>query len=153
MISDMDQTTLELIVPSKLGNEKFAMEFAEDVAVEMGFSREKIENLKIAVSEACLNSIEHGNKENKNKKVKIYFTLSKFRLEITIHDEGKSFVPKSIEKPSLKDIIEGKDIKKRGWGMSIIKDMVDEMEYLDGEDGTHLKMVVRLQKETKDADL
>ena len=37
--------------------------------------------------------------------------------------------------------------------MSIIKNMVDEMEYLDGEYGTHLKMVIRLRKGTKDPDL
>ena len=111
----MDKTTLELRVPSELGNEKFAMEFAEDVALEMGFPQDKIENLKIAVSEACLNAIEHGNKQKANMKVMIDFTLHESQLEINVQDQGESFVPESIGEPNLKERIEGKVDNKRGW--------------------------------------
>ena len=143
----MDKTTLELRVPSELGNKKFAMEFAEDVALEMGFPQDKIENLKIAVSEACLNAIEHGNKQKSNMKVMIDFTLHESQLEINVQDQGKSFVPDSIEEPNLKERIEGNIDNKRGWGMFMIKNMVDEMEYLDVEGGTHLRMVIKVPKE------
>lgn len=144
----MDKTTLELRMPSAIGNEKYAMEFAEDVAIEMGFPQGKVENLKIAVSEACLNAIEHGNKQKKNMKVIIDFTISKSGLEINVQDQGKRFIPGSIDKPNLKDIIEGKDKTKRGWGMFMISQMVDEMKYLDVKSGTHLKMVIKLPGQT-----
>lgn len=143
----MDKTTLELRVPSELGNEKFAMEFAEDVALEMGLPQDKIENLKIAVSEACLNAIEHGNKQKASMKVMIDFTLDESQLEINVQDQGGSFVPESIGEPNLKERIESHDDKKRGWGMFMIKNMVDEMEYLDMEGGTHLRMIIKVPKE------
>lgn len=148
----MDKTSLELRVPSELGNEKYAMRLAQDVAAEMGFPQDKIENLKIAIAEACLNAIEHGNKEKANMKVIIDFTLHESELEINIQNLGESFVPESIEKPSLKDKIEGKDKKKRGWGMFIIKSMVDEMEYLNIKGKTQLRMIIKLPQEEEEVD-
>lgn len=140
----MDTTSLELSVPSEIGNERYAMDFAEDVALEMGFPAEKIENLKIAVAEACLNAIEHGHKQNRNMKVLIDFTISDTQLEINVQDRGKKFKPETIEKPDLKEMLANKEAPKRGWGMYIIKNMVDEMEYLNAGTGTRLRMVVKL---------
>lgn len=140
----MDATTLELRVPSLFGNEKYAMDFAEDIALGMGFSAEKINDLKIAVGEACLNAIEHGHQQNKNMKVIIDFTIHASELEINVQDKGKGFKPQSITKPNIKDIVEGKTQNRRGWGMYLIKEMVDRIEFLDSKGGTHLRMVFKL---------
>ena len=98
----IETTTLELRVPSEVGNERYAMDFSEDVAIQMGFQQEKIENLKIAVAEACLNAIEHGNSLNRNMKVIIDFTIGPSQLEINVQDKGKGFVPEEISRPDLK---------------------------------------------------
>lgn len=148
----MEATTLELRVPSELGNEKYAMDFAEDVALEMGFAREKIENLKIAVAEACLNAIEHGNNLNRNMKVVIDFTIGPSQLEISVKDRGSGFVPVDIEKPDVGKKIDGSDPDSRGWGMYLIKNMVDELEYRDAASGTHLRMVVKLPSDVGTAE-
>jgi serine/threonine-protein kinase RsbW len=148
----MEPTTLELRVPSEIGNERYAMDFAEDVALQMGFRRDKIENLKIAVAEACLNAIEHGNSLNRNMKVVIDFTISSSQLEIHVKDRGNGFVPREIEKPNIREKVEGTDPESRGWGMFLIKNMVDEIEYRDAGLGTHLRMVVKLPLEDDETE-
>ena len=60
---------IDLSVPSRLGLEQVAVDAAAALAKLMGFSEDRIEDLKTAVEEACINSIEHGNKENANIKV------------------------------------------------------------------------------------
>lgn len=54
--------TIELHIPSRLGYEKIAMNTAASTARMMGFSDERVEDLKTAVAEACINAMEHGNK-------------------------------------------------------------------------------------------
>lgn len=147
----MEPTTLELKVPSEVGNERYAMEFAEDVAQAMGFPRDKIENLKIAIGEACLNAIEHGNQQDRNVKVEIDFVMYDARLEIGVRDRGAAFDPKTIPTPDLAAKIAGTDPSVRGWGVFLIEHLVDEMQYLPGSRGTQLKMTVRLP-DRKSAD-
>ena len=77
-------------------------------------------------------------------KVMIDFTLRKSKLEVYIQDAGSGFAPDAVNQPNIKEKIEGEDKKKRGWGMYIIKHMVDEMEYLNVENGTQLKIVLSL---------
>lgn len=55
---------IELAIPSRLGLERVAIDAAASVAQLMGFSEDRIEDLKTAVDEACLNAIEHGNQQN-----------------------------------------------------------------------------------------
>ena len=57
---------IELHIPSIMGFEKIAMECSASVAKKMGFTEDRIEDLKTAVAEACLNAIEHGNKMDTN---------------------------------------------------------------------------------------
>ena len=57
---------VELRVPSRMGYEKVAMGTAASVAKLMGFPDDRIEDLKTAIAEACLNAIEHGNQLNEN---------------------------------------------------------------------------------------
>lgn len=58
---------IELHVPSVMEFEKVAMECAATAAKNMGFTEDRVEGLKTAVAEACLNAIEHGNKMDTSK--------------------------------------------------------------------------------------
>ena len=146
MSSENARTTLELTVPSELGNERFPMAFAGDVAREIGFSEDRIENLKIAVAEACMNAIEHGNKLKKEMKVKIDYTFDALQLEICVQDKGGGFAPKSVGQTSVRTRMERNQSTKRGWGISMINKLADKMEYLDVQGETHLRMVFKVPK-------
>lgn len=61
------------------------------VASRMGYTYDEIEDLKIAVSEACTNAVQHAYKEDKTGEVSIRFGVFEDRLEIIVADEGDSF--------------------------------------------------------------
>ena len=60
-MSKVKSTSVEVRLPSQLGYEKVAMSTAAAVAKLMGFREDRVEDLKTAVAEACINAIEHGN--------------------------------------------------------------------------------------------
>jgi len=65
----------------------------------MGFSADRIEDLKTAVAEACTNAIEHGNQENKTASVTVLLTAAPSQLEIKVEDEGLAPMPDSMPEP------------------------------------------------------
>jgi serine/threonine-protein kinase RsbW len=116
------QNRVEIFLPSSLGYEKVARNAAAAVAEEMGFSPDRIEDLKTAVAEACMNAIEHGNREDKTTSVTVLLTASKDQLEISVADEGLSQMPEQIPSPGRL----GDD--NRGWGMFFIQQLMDKVE-------------------------
>jgi serine/threonine-protein kinase RsbW len=69
-------TAVEVKLPSRLGFEKVAMGTAASVAKLMGFPDDRIEDLKTALAEACINAIEHGNLLNDNLCVGVILSAS-----------------------------------------------------------------------------
>ncbi len=135
---------IELHIPSVMGYEKIAMETAASTAKRMGFSEDRIEDLKTAVAEACLNAIEHGNKMDTSTKVGITLTMEESRLQVAVKDEGKGVGETSS--PSIASKIEGKD-KTRGWGIFLIKSLVNEVKFeVSPEGGNVVKMIIYLEK-------
>ncbi|MGB9408132.1 MAG: ATP-binding protein, partial [Terracidiphilus sp.] len=82
-------TTVEVRVPSRMGFEKVAMSTAASVAKLMGFRDDRIEDLKTAVAEACINAIEHGNRLNEKLSVVVVLSASADSLEVKVIDDGK----------------------------------------------------------------
>ena len=135
---------IELHVPSIMGFEKVAMECAASVAKKMGFTEDRIEDLKTAVVEACLNAIEHGNKMDIHTKVGITLTVEESRLQVAIKDEGKGIGEVSL--PNIDEKMEGKD-KTRGWGIFLIKSLMNEVTFeASPEGGNVAKMIIYLEK-------
>jgi len=135
---------IELHIPSVMGNEKIAMECAASMAQKMGFTEDRIEDLKTAVAEACVNAMEHGNKMDTSTKVGITLTAEESRLQVTVKDEGKGVG--EIDSPSIERKIEGKD-KTRGWGIFLIKSLMNEVKFEPSpEGGNVVKMIIYLEK-------
>jgi serine/threonine-protein kinase RsbW len=140
----MADNRVELHIPSIMGFEKVAMECSASVAKKMGFTEDRIEDLKTAVAEACLNAIEHGNKMDTNTKVGITLTVEETKLQVAVKDEGKGVGEISL--PSIKNKMEGKE-KPRGWGIFLIKGLVNEVSFEPSPEGGNItKMVIYLEK-------
>lgn len=118
--------SLELHIPNILGQEKVAIDFAASAAKKMGFTGKRVEDLKTAVSEACLNAIEHGNKMDSSMKVGIILNVEEMNLQVTVQDDGDKIGP--VEIPRIEDKIEGRS-DRRGWGIFLIKNLVDEVKF------------------------
>src|SRR5437763_5739593 len=134
---------VEIFLPSTLGYEKVARSAAQAVAEEMGFSPDRIEDLKTAISEACMNAIEHGNQEDKTTSVTVLLTAAPKQLEIKVADEGLTPMPEKLPPPGRP----GED--NRGWGMFFISQLVDEVEITRlPQGGNQVRMVIYLTPET-----
>src|SRR5206468_12972985 len=79
---------VEVRLPSRLGFEKVAMSTAAGLAKLMGFSEDRIEDLKTAVAEACINAMEHGNQMNASIPVSVVLSMIPSELEVKVMDNG-----------------------------------------------------------------
>ncbi len=135
---------LEIHIPNVLGSEKVAMDFTAKAATNMGLSGERIEDLKTAVSEACLNAIEHGNKMDASMKVGVILNVEEMNLQVTVQDVGDEIGP--VETPNIEDKVEGRS-GRRGWGIFLIKNLVDEVNFESTPEGGNLvRMIIHLDK-------
>jgi len=134
----------ELRLPSRLGFEKVAMGTAASVANLMGFSNERIEDLKTAVAESCINAIEHGNKLNESLSVVVTLAIAKESLEVKIQDHGPG-VQQDVHVPDIDRKMMGEE-DPRGMGMFLIQALVDELEYVSENAGSYARLVIRLNR-------
>ncbi len=135
----------ELSVPSEPGNERLAMERVAEVVKELGLSEQRLERLKTAVAEATMNAMEHGNRYNPEVPVDIQVWLLAERLLVRIIDRGGSPPPNpNAEVPDLEAKLEGMQTP-RGWGLFLIKNMVDEMRVSGNPDHHTIELVIQLK--------
>ncbi len=106
------------------------------IANNMGFNMEEIDDIKVAVGEACSNAIIHGKSDDI---VDIIFSVKEDKLIVEIIDSGDGFIVQKYEKPDLDNP------KETGLGIFIIKTLMDDVsiESKVGE-GTKIKMIKNL---------
>ena len=140
-------TTVEVRLPSRLGFEKVAMGTAASVAQLMGFPSERIEDLKTAVAEACINAIEHGNHLNEKLSVGVILSASDNQLEVKVIDTGAGITTQPHQ-PDIDRKVHGEE-SPRGMGMFLIQALVDEAEWVNDSKGnnSYVRLVIRLDKE------
>jgi serine/threonine-protein kinase RsbW len=138
------QVVTELKLPTRLGFEKVAMNTAASVAEMMGFSSDRVEDLKTAVAEACINAIEHGNQLNEMLGVVVTLSMGEESLEVKIRDEGAG-VQGEVRAPDIDRKMQGEE-SPRGMGMFLIQSLVDEVEYGSEKNGGYARLVIRLKR-------
>jgi serine/threonine-protein kinase RsbW len=117
----------KLSVSSEPGNERLAMERVAEVVEELGLSKERLERLKTAVAEATMNAMEHGNRYRPEVPVVIEVLSSGADLSVRIKNQGGIRDPApDKEMPELEAKLEGLQAP-RGWGLFLIRNMVDEI--------------------------
>jgi serine/threonine-protein kinase RsbW len=134
-----------LSLPSKLGHEKVAMSTAASVARLMGFAEDRIEDLKTAVAEACINSIEHGNQMDESLRVGVILSMTATALEIRVWDHGTG-LDANTPVPDIDSKMAGEE-NPRGMGMFLIQGLMDEVEWINSKQtGSCARLVIRLKK-------
>lgn len=132
-----EQQTIEISLPSELGYEKVATSAIDTLAQHMGFSRERTDDLKTALSEAVLNSIEHGNQLNDQLQVDIIALIERTVLTLRIIDQGQQPLPNL-------NLVRQERADYRGWGLFLIKSLADEVKALVTPGRNELQMVMYL---------
>ena len=127
MFRMLDERTVEVSLPNQLGYERIAMQCAASFAKIVGFLPDRIEDVKTAVSEACLNAMEHGNKCHPDKRVVITMNYEEGVFSVTVVDEGEG-IEMLPEDPDIEQKIENLETP-RGLGIFLIKNLVDQVEF------------------------
>ena len=137
------RTLAELSVPSEPGNERRAMEEVAGAVSNLGLPERTLERLKTAVAEATMNAMEHGNHYRAELPVLIEVSASETDLFVKITDEGSGPPAFDPETPDLEAKLEGVQTP-RGWGLFLIKSMVDEMKVTGDEHHHTVELILHL---------
>jgi serine/threonine-protein kinase RsbW len=119
------------------------------VATRMHFNIEEIEDIKIAVSEACTNVVQHAYPDQKDGKIKLIATLHPDHLEIVIEDSGKGFDAKN----PVSDKQDGSNGVNFGLGLGLtfIKSLMDSSEIISvPNQGTTVRMTKKAPEKTEE---
>jgi serine/threonine-protein kinase RsbW len=137
------RTLTEFATPSVPGNERRVIEQVVDAVRELNLPETRIERLKTAVSEAAMNAMEHGNHYKPELPVEVRVLVSKRSLEVDITDQGGSEIISGDEVPDLATKLEGEQ-SPRGWGLFLIKNMVDQMHVISDENHHTIELILYL---------
>jgi serine/threonine-protein kinase RsbW len=120
------------------------MELVAEAVQGLGLPPARLERLKTAVAEATMNAMEHGNGYRPEVPVTVRVLASAEDLFILITDRGGTSVPTGAEAPDLEAKLEGRETP-RGWGLFLIRNMVDETNVTTGEDHHTVELVLHLR--------
>ena len=145
------RTLAELSVPSEPGNERRAMEEVAGTVGGLGLPDRTMERLKTAVAEATMNAMEHGNRYREEAPVLIEVSASDADLSVKITDEGAGPPTFDPQAPDLEAKLDGEQTP-RGWGLFLIKSMVDEMNVTGDERHHTVELILHLNGREEASD-
>jgi serine/threonine-protein kinase RsbW len=117
------------------------------VAQESGFEEEDLHKIGMAVREAMVNAVVHGNRYSQKKKVLLGVSAEGEKLEVTIRDEGEGFEPNELPDPLAEENL----LRQSGRGLLLIKAFVDEFAMKPAEPplGTQVVMTFYRKADTQ----
>ena len=131
-------------IRSEPGNEREAMERVAEAVAPLALPPARLERLKTAVAEATMNAIEHGNRNDPELAVEIEVKLDGGRLVVSITDHGGGREIPEPETPNLDAKLAGLQ-KPRGWGLFLIKNMVDDLRVVSDDRHHTIELVLDLE--------
>jgi anti-sigma regulatory factor (Ser/Thr protein kinase) len=116
--------------------ELIATQTAEVISRHMNLTEDQVGEISMALIEATINAFEHSKAENN---VFINFLIEDDSLVIKVIDKGIGFDKTKVEIPKIENKI-GKDKRKRGWGLMLIQELMDSVEFESNDEGTTVTM-------------
>lgn len=120
--------TKKLRVKSKTENLSRIRDFVSQTASDAGVTNDVVENIILAVDEACTNIIKHAYKSSPEGELIIKTKSTRSRFTISITDFGNTFEPGSIPEPDLQKYYRQKRVG--GLGMYLMKTLMDDVKYV-----------------------
>jgi serine/threonine-protein kinase RsbW len=132
----MKKPIVELKLPILPNMELIATQTAEVIARHMNLTDDQSAEISMALIEACINAFEHSKTDNN---IFIHFLIEEDSLVVKVIDQGIGFDKTKVEIPKIENKI-GKDERKRGWGLQLIQELMDSVEFESNSDGTTVTM-------------
>jgi serine/threonine-protein kinase RsbW len=115
----------EIIIPSDPVRARQVQEDVEQALKANEYEEKEVFGIKLALEEAMVNAIKHGNQLDLNKRVHIKYHVSRDRFEIHIKDEGPGFNPEEVPDPMAPENLE----RECGRGLLLMRHYMTEVEY------------------------
>jgi len=131
----MNETvSLKMTLPKVHDIELVALAGLDHLGQHLGIPQQNLGEVKLAVTEAIINGLEHTGTEVPS--VNVEFTMTPRELVVLVSDTGKGFDPSTVEDPEI-------DRKfgaghKRGWGLKVMRSLSDSFNIESGEGGTKI---------------
>jgi serine phosphatase RsbU (regulator of sigma subunit)/anti-sigma regulatory factor (Ser/Thr protein kinase) len=135
----------EFSVASASGNEREVIDRVAVAVSNLSLADRNLENLKMAVGEATMNAIEHGNQFRTDVPVEVRVRASKKTVVVEIVDRGGGHAIGSPPTPDLEAKLAGEQ-SPRGWGLFLIEHMVDEVKVETVGERRTVSLVVELER-------
>lgn len=117
-----------------------AESLASEAASRAGFSEDEQSNIAMAVREAAVNAVLHGNAYDPEKKVFVVYERTSDALVITITDQGKGLDPDGLPDPLAPENL----MKGSGRGIFLIRAFMDEVKFRNIHPGTEITLIKHL---------
>lgn len=118
---------LSLQILSRTENLQLVREFIAERARGSGFDDATVQDIVLAVDEACTNIIRHGYEGKPDETIEVVVHTLENAFEVCIFDRGKTFDPATVKPP---DIQKNADRKTRGgFGLYLMKKLMDDVEF------------------------
>ena len=131
----MTNPTVELTLPVMEDMELAATKTAEVIAKRMNLNRDKTDEISMALIEACINAFEHSKSKDN---IFIQYVIDPEKLIIKIGDKGIGFDAEVVAIPKIEEKLNSDH--KRGWGLQLLKELMDTVEFQSNKDGTTVTM-------------
>src|SRR3954447_19645916 len=129
MMNQIGSRTIKLTIPAKPEYITLGRLALTGLAGLRPVSAETLGDLKLALTEACTNSVRHAYRDGRSGTVEIVYQLLPDRITVEVTDDGSGFDPGELD-------AEGDDLSEGGLGIAIIRALSDEFELGGGENGT-----------------
>lgn len=127
----------EIIVPMGEDTEMIAAHTVEEIAKRHNFPAKAINQIKTALVEACINAAEHSH--SPDRKIYQKFAVDDEKIAITIANRGVR-----LNDANAREVTS--DEGRRGWGLKLMKGLMDDVKIEQTDDGTRITMVKFLKK-------
>ncbi|MFL6228879.1 MAG: ATP-binding protein [Pyrinomonadaceae bacterium] len=136
--TDEPPDEFEMVIPMGGDTELIAAHTVEHIARRLNFQPEAINQIKTALVEACINASEHSL--SPDRKIYQRFRVESDKLVVTVSSRGVR-MPATTQGPgSNGSEANGDATGRRGWGLKLIRTLMDEVEFERVDDGTRLRM-------------
>jgi serine/threonine-protein kinase RsbW len=127
----------EIVVPMGEDTELIAAQTIEEIARRHHFAPRAINQIKTALVEACINAAEHSL--SPDRKIYQKFSVEDDKIVITISNRGLRLADKKAVEFTPKE-------GRRGWGLKLMKTLMDEVKFEQTDDGTRISMTKYLRQ-------
>ena len=122
-----DANTHEMTIPSATRHLGAVRRFVAERAEAEGLPAKAVEELRMAVEEACANVIEHAYASDASREIDVAVIAGEDRFTVCIRDEGEPFEPEAYTAPDVRELIHQR--RSGGLGVHLMRRLMDQVEY------------------------